>query len=63
MYVNILITLQENLSTYGIDGKKVTGHVTLNSPGLIKCYVQNLRKSTNGQTYALYAFSKAKDKG
>ena len=63
MYVNTLITLQENFSTYGLDGNKVTGHVTLNSPGLIKCYVQNLKQSISGQTYALYAFSKAKDKG
>ena len=63
MYVNTLITLQENLSTYGIDGKKITGHVTITSPGLIKCYVQNLKKQASGQTYALYAFSKAKDKG
>ena len=63
MYVNTLITLQENLSTYGIDGKKVTGHVTITSPGLIKCYVQNLKKQPSGQTYALYAFSKTKDKG
>ena len=63
MYVNTLITLQENLSTYGIDGKKVTGHVTITSPGLIKCYVQNLKKQIDGRTYAFYAFSKTKDKG
>ena len=63
MYVNTLITLQENVSTYGIDGNKVTGHVTLSSPGLIKCYVQNLKKPTSGQLYALYAFSKASNKG
>lgn len=63
MYVNTLITLQENFSTYGLDGNKVTGHVILNSPGLIKCYVQNLKQSISGQTYALYVFSKDKDKG
>ena len=63
MYVNALITLQENLSTYGIEGKRVTGHVIITSPGLIKCYVQNLKKQASGQTYALYAFSKTKDNG
>ena len=63
MYVNTLITLQENLATYAVSGKKVTGHVTINSPGIIKCYVQNLKAQENGCKYTFYAFSKAKDKG
>lgn len=58
MYVNTLISLQENISTYGIDGRKVTGHVTICSPGIIKCYVQNLRRSgLNGKQLCLYVFS------
>ncbi|MBP3888294.1 MAG: hypothetical protein J6F30_11740 [Cellulosilyticum sp.] len=63
MYVDTLITLQENLATYAVEGKKVTGHVTMNSPGMIKCYIQNLKGQSTGSEYALYAFSKAKDKG
>ena len=63
MYVDTLITLQENLTTYAVEGKKVTGHVTINSPGMIKCYVQNLKEQQSGKEYAFYAFSKAKDKG
>ncbi len=44
MYVNTLISLQENIPTYGVEGKTVTGHVTISTPGIIKCYVQNLKK-------------------
>lgn len=63
MYVNTLITLQENLATYAVEGKKVTGHVTIDSPGMIKCYIQNLKKQDSDNQYAFYAFSKAKNKG
>ena len=63
MYVNTLITLQENLATYAVNGKKVTGHVTINSPGIIKCYVQNLKSVESGVKYTCFAFSKAQDKG
>lgn len=63
MYVDTLITLQENLTTYAVDGKKVSGHVTINSPGMIKCYVQNLKGFGSGHEYMCYAFSKAHNKG
>ena len=63
MYVDTLITLQENLTTYAVDGKKVSGHVTINSPGMIKCYVQNLKGFGSGHEYMCYAFSKAYNKG
>ena len=62
MYVNTLITLQENLTTYAVEGKKVSGHVTMNSPGMIKCYIQNLRGQEIGHKYAFYAFSKTHNK-
>ncbi|PHV70848.1 hypothetical protein CS063_08780 [Sporanaerobium hydrogeniformans] len=61
MYVNTIIALEENMPTYGIDGKKVTGHVTITSPGIIKCYVQNL--NTKKQVdLAFYAFSNKEQK-
>ncbi len=63
MYVDTLITLQENLTTYAVDGKKVSGHVTINSPGMIKCYVQNLKGFGSEHEYMCYAFSKAHNKG
>ena len=63
MYVDTLITLQENLTTYAVDGKKVSGHVTINSPGMIKCYVQNLKGLESGHEYMCYAFSKVHNKG
>ena len=63
MYVDTLITLQENLTTYAVDGKKVSGHVTINSPGMIKCYVQNLKGFESGHEYMCYVFSKAHNKG
>lgn len=63
MYVDTLITLQENLTTYAVDGKKVSGHVTINSPGMIKCYVQNLKGFESGHEYMCYAFSKVHNKG
>lgn len=62
MYVNTLITLQENLTTYAVEGKKVSGHVTVNSPGMIKCYVQNLKGQELGHKYAFYVFSKTHNK-
>ncbi len=63
MYVNNLISLQENISTYGIDNSKVTGHVTLSSPGMIKCYVQNLKSLPSGNHYVFCIFSKSHSKG
>ena len=63
MYVNNLISLQENISTYGIDNSKVTGHVTLSSPGMIKCYVQNLKPSSSNNGYVFCVFSKHHNKG
>ena len=63
MYVNELITLQENASTYGEPGKSLSGHITMRSPGRIMCYVQNLQKQSPGNTYGLYLFSKARNKG
>lgn len=62
MYVNTLISLQENISTYGIDGKKVTGHVTITTPGIIKCYVQNLKQG-DLRPFIFYAFSSEQNKG
>ena len=62
MYVNTLITLQENASTYGTEGKRVVGHVTFSSPGRVMCYVQNLKEQLSG-VYALYVFAKQKNKG
>ena len=62
MYVNNLISLQENISTYGIDGQKVTGHVTLSSPGMIRCYVQNLKALPAGNNYVFCVFSKTNNR-
>lgn len=63
MYVNTLITLQENLPTYAQPGQHIMGHVTLMSPGWIKCYVQNLKPATNESKYTFFIFSKAHQKG
>ena len=63
MYVNNLISLQENISTYGIDGHKVTGHVTLSSPGMIRCYVQNLKSLPTSNDYIFCVFSKSQNRG
>ena len=63
MYVNNLISLQENISTYGIDGHKVTGHVTLSSPGMIRCYIQNLKSLPTSNNYIFCVFSKAQNRG
>jgi len=62
MYMNALIGLEENMPTYGIDGKKVNGHVTISTPGIIKCYVQNLNPK-DGKEFVLYCFSSKEDKG
>ena len=62
MYVNTLISLQENIPTYGVEGKTVTGHVTISTPGIIRCYVQNL-KQTNNRTFELYVLSSKQDTG
>lgn len=62
MYVNTLISLQENIPTYGVEGKTVTGHVTISTPGIIKCYVQNLKKTKN-RTFELYVLSSKKNTG
>ncbi len=62
MYVNSLISLEENMPTYGIDGKRVNGHVTISTPGIIRCYVQNL-KSLDNKQLVLYVFSSQAEKG
>ncbi len=62
MYVNTLISLQENIPTYGVEGKTVTGHVTISTPGIIKCYVQNL-KQTNNRKFELYVISSKQNTG
>ena len=56
MYVNTLISLEENMPTYGINSKRLNGHVTLSSPGIIRCYVQNLNTLDTKQLI-LYVFS------
>lgn len=63
MYVNTLITLQENLPTYAQHGQHIMGHVTLMSPGWVKCYVQNLKPAINDSKYTFFIFSKAHQKG
>ncbi|WP_141722911.1 DUF7922 domain-containing protein [Cellulosilyticum sp. I15G10I2] len=60
--MNSLISLEENMPTYGINGKKVNGHVTISTPGIIKCYVQNLNP-LEGQQFILYVFSSKENKG
>lgn len=62
MYINTLISLQENMQTYGVNGQKLNGHVTITTPGMIRCYVQNL-KSVSDQQLILYAFSSKDNKG
>ncbi len=62
MGVNHLISLQENMPTYGVGGSKVTGHVTISSPGMVRCYVQNLKKAEANANYVFCVISKGKDK-
>ena len=62
MYINTLIGLEENMPTYGINGKKVNGHVSITTPGIIKCYVQNLNLKGE-KALELYAFSSKDDRG
>ena len=62
MYINTLISLQENIPTYGVEGKAVTGHMTIATPGIIKCYVQNLKRKSN-RSFEVYVFSSKKDTG
>lgn len=51
------------MPTYGADGDKVTGHVTIKSPGLIKCYIQNLKKPKDNMEYIFCLMSKGKNRG
>ena len=63
MAINYLVSLQENMPTYGANGDKVTGHVTIKSPGLIKCYIQNIKKIKNDSKYIFCVMSKQKNRG
>ena len=60
MYVNTFICLDENIAGYGMNKKAPTGHVTIMTPGLIRCYVENLVQ--RGNPYVLYLLSKANNK-
>ncbi len=62
MYMNSLISLEENMPTYGINGKRVNGHVVISTPGMIKCYVQNLNP-LEGKQLILYVFSSKENRG
>lgn len=60
MYLNTLICLEENVTGYGKNGAKATGHITITSPGIVKCYVQNLRQLP--KEYTVYLISKNQNK-
>ena len=60
MYLNTLICLEENVAGYGKSNKNPSGHVTIMSPGIIKCYVQNLRDIPG--EYTVYLISKSQNK-
>ena len=60
MYLNTLICLEENVGGYGKNGERATGHVTITSPGIVKCYVQNLRQLP--KEYTVYLISKDQNK-
>ena len=60
MYLNTLICLEENVAGYGKSNKGPSGHITIMSPGIIKCYVQNLRNLP--KEYTVYLISKNENK-
>lgn len=60
MYLNTLICLEENVGGYGKNGERPTGHITITSPGIVKCYVQNLRQLP--KEYTVYLMSKNQNK-
>ena len=60
MYLNTLICLEENVGGYGKNGERPTGHITITSPGIVKCYVQNLRQLP--KEYTVYLISKNQNK-
>lgn len=60
MYLNTLICLEENVTGYGKNGARATGHITITSPGIVKCYVQNLRQLP--KEYTVYLISKDQNK-
>lgn len=60
MYLNALICLEENVTGYGKNGARATGHITITSPGIVKCYVQNLRQLP--KEYTVYLISKDQNK-
>ena len=60
MHLNMLVFLEENISGYGRKNKAPTGHVSITSPGVVKCYVQDLRKGN--KDYMMYLISKAANK-
>lgn len=59
MYLNTFIGLEENVTGYGAKQKRPSGHVTISTPGVIKCYVQDLRPLST-KDYVLYAMGKDK---
>ncbi|MGL4797972.1 MAG: hypothetical protein ACRCWY_01040 [Cellulosilyticaceae bacterium] len=60
MYVNTFICLEENVSGYGKNKKHPSGHVTITSPGVVKCYIQDLGKIA--KPYMVYLVSKKMNK-
>ncbi|MDU7537505.1 MAG: hypothetical protein E7K67_10980, partial [Peptostreptococcaceae bacterium] len=58
--MNTLICLEENVTGYGKNGARATGHITITSPGIVKCYVQNLRQLP--KEYTVYLISKDQNK-
>ena len=60
MYLNTLICLEENVAGYGKNSAKPSGHITIMSPGVVKCYVQNLRQLP--KEYTVYLISKNQNK-
>lgn len=60
MYLNTLICLEENVAGYGKNNGKPSGHITIMSPGVVKCYIQNLRQLP--KEYTVYLISKSQNK-
>ncbi len=60
MHLNKLIFLEENVSGYGKKDNTPKGHVSITSPGVIKCYVQDLKQQD--KDYTMYLISKSANK-
>lgn len=61
MYLNTFINLEENITGYGRNSKKPSGHTIITMPGMVRLYLQDLKELT-GKKYICYALSKKDNK-